>query len=215
MINGGILMKILVLGSSGVLGQAVVNQLAPLPDVDVVAFDRGKAGVKYPTFVDHVIGDATSVADLKRALTGVDVVFSTLGPFKVETYATPLVEAMQETGVTRLFWSTQFQIYDADISAENLALAQTFGFDEETERGYVKNQREAADIITAGQLQSTLLMIHFFKYDDSTQHAVLDPVDQPVSGGPISIPSLAVVLADILHREADFREEAIKISGKN
>lgn len=205
-------MKILILGSSGILGQAVLKQLAPLPDVTIRAFDRGKKSVVYPDFVEHAVGDATNVTDLKAALKDVDVVFSTLGPFNVETYATPLVQAMQETGVTRLFWSTQFQIYDKDISSDNLALAATFGFDEATERGYVQNQREAADIIEAGNLNSTLLMIHFFKYDDTLQHAILDPKGQPVSGGPISIPSLATVLAEMLHHEADYREDAIQIS---
>ncbi|GAT17967.1 NAD(P)H-binding protein [Secundilactobacillus silagei] len=208
-------MKILILGSSGILGQAVVKQLAPLPDVDLRVFDRGKKGVTYPDFVEHIVGDATSVADLKDALNGVDVVFSTLGPFKVETFATPLVQAMQEAGVSRLFWSTQFQIYDDGISPENLKLAASFGFDEATERGYVENQRQAADIIEATHLDSTLLMIHFFNYDQSIQHAVLDAKDQPVSGGPISIASLAIVLAEMLHHEADYRQDAIKISAKD
>ncbi len=35
-------MKILILGSSGVLGQAVLKQLAPLPDVTIRAFDQKK-----------------------------------------------------------------------------------------------------------------------------------------------------------------------------
>lgn len=143
------------------------------------------------------------------------MVFSTLGPFKVETFATPLVQAMQEAGVSRLFWSTQFQIYDDGISPENLKLAASFGFDEATERGYVENQRQAADIIEATHLDSTLLMIHFFNYDQSIQHAVLDAKDQPVSGGPISIASLAIVLAEMLHHEADYRQDAIKISAKD
>ena len=208
-------MRILVLGSSGVLGQAVVNRLAPLPDVTVRAFDRGKKDVKYPAFVEHTVGDATSVADLKGALKDVDVVFSTLGPFNVESFATPLVQAMQESEVKRLFWSTQFQIVNKEITPADLKLAASFGFDEADDRGYVGTQRNGANIISAGHLDSTLLLIHYFKYDQTIQHAVLDAVDQPMAGGPISVPTLAAVIAEMLSHEADYRDTAYKVSAKD
>lgn len=205
-------MKILILGSSGALGQAVVNQLAPLPDVTIRAFDRGKPGVVYPGFVEHVVGDALNVADLTAAMQDVDVVFSTLGPYKVDEFATAVVQAMRDARVQRLFWTTQFQIYDDQITPAGYKLAADFGFDAATEESYVANQRAAADIITAAGLQSTLLMVHFFQYEQTVQHAVLDAVDQPVSGGPISLGTLPVVVAEMLHHEADYRQVAIKVS---
>ena len=207
------MMKILVLGSSGALGQAVVNQLAPLPDVSLRVFDRGKAGVVYPKFVEHVVGDATKVEDLKAALQDVDVVFSTLGPMHVASYAKPVVAAVNATeGQQRLFWTTQFQIDQHEFSAEDFALAASFGFDEETERSYVSDQREGAEIIASSSVNSTLLMLHFFKPDQTIQHAVFNTRDEPISGGPISLSTLAIVIADILHHEEDFRQTAIKIS---
>lgn len=205
-------MKTLILGSSGTLGQAVVSKLAPLPDVELRVFDRGKKGIHYPAFVDHVVGNATSEDDLAAALQGVDVVFSTLGPLKVDAFARPLVAAMANAGVQRLFWTTQFQIYQPSLTRADFELAAQHGFDEQVERDYVQNQREGADIISASPLKSTLLMAQFFTSEDTIQHAVLDGKSQPISGGPISVSTLSTVIAEMVAHPTNYTQQAYKIS---
>ncbi|WP_421017160.1 NAD(P)H-binding protein [Furfurilactobacillus cerevisiae] len=202
----------MILGGSGKLGQAVYKQLAPFSDVTLRLFDRGKSSHNDTPLAEHIIGDATSVDDLKRALQGIDVVFSTLGPFHVETFAKPLTEAMNATGVKRLFWTTQFQIAAPTVTKENLVLAQTFGFDEKTERDYVANQTLGAKIIEAGHLDSTLLLCHFFDYNDAVQRVIVEPAAPKVSGGPISIGSMAIVIADMLRHEERYRQPQLMIS---
>lgn len=205
-------MNIVILGAFGHLGKAVYQLLEPLPNVNLTLFGREKENIEVASTTKVIFGDATNPADLEEALQGKDVVFSTLGPFHVETFATPLVETMEKLGVGRLFWTTQFQIRQAEVTEENIALAKTFGFDEETERTYVANQKLGAQIIEDSSLDYTLLMPHFFKYDNSIEKAILQDEDEMVKGEPISIYSLAVVLANLLLQPESYNRSGVIIS---
>ncbi|MBC1435086.1 NAD(P)H-binding protein [Listeria rocourtiae] len=205
-------MNIVILGAFGHLGKAVYQLLEPLPNVNLTLFGREKANIEVASTTKVIFGDATSTADLEEALRGQDVVFSTLGPFHVEAFAKPLVETMEKLDVKRLFWTTQFQIKQDEVTAENIALAQTFGFDEETERTYVANQKLGAQIIEGSGLDYTLLMPHFFKYDNSVAKVILQGEDETVKGGPISIYSLAVGLVYLLLRPELYSKAGVIIS---
>ncbi|WP_349516154.1 NAD(P)H-binding protein [Leuconostoc suionicum] len=206
--------NILILGSSSPLGFEVVNQLLPLPEVNIIAFDRGKAGIQYPQGVCHIIGDATNEDDLKDALKNIDTVFSTLGPFSVEKFAHPVVKVMTEEGVKRLFWTTEYQIFDKIISQKDIDLAATFGFDEEIERSYVENQKLGASIIQNSNLNYTLLLAHFFEYKDRIHKIYLNSIDEEIQGGPISVVSFAKILAEMIYHDELYEYSAIKISGE-
>ncbi|GKT02835.1 oxidoreductase [Furfurilactobacillus sp. OKN36] len=205
-------MNILILGGFGKLGQEVYRELAPLPEVNVTLFGRKHADAKPVTAANVFYGDATKVEDLVSALAGIDIVFSTLGPFEVEKYAVPLIEAMNEAGVGRLYWSTQFQIARPEVTQDMLDLAATFGFSEEVERNYVENQKLGASLIESSNLSYTLLLCHFFKYDDSVQKAIIEPSSQVIDGGPISVRSLAVTLSQLFQNPDDYRRAGVMIS---
>lgn len=206
--------NILILGSSSALGIAVLEQLCVLPNIQITAFDRGKESVSYPNFVKHIVGNATDYNDLKKALDNVDIVFSTLGPFEMEKFAIPLVQVMTELNIKRLFWTTQFQIFDSEVTQENLEMALDFGFSEEVELKYVETQKSGAKIIQNSSLDYTLLMLHFFYYDNRLQQAILNNPEEPMVGGPVSIGTLSKVLADIIYHEDLYQEKFIKISAQ-
>lgn len=206
--------NILILGSSSALGKAVLDQLCVLPNIEITAFDRGNKDVIYPNFVKHIIGDATDYNDLKEALVGIDIVFSTLGPFEMEKFATPLVKAMTELNIQRLFWTTQYQILDSEVSKENLDLALDFGFSEAVELTYVETQKAGAEIIRNSSLNYTLLMLHFFYYDNRLQQTVLNFQQEPIEGGPISVGTLAKMISEMIYHEELYEQRFIKISAK-
>ncbi|MBC1501339.1 NAD(P)H-binding protein [Listeria weihenstephanensis] len=205
-------MNIVILGAFGHLGKAVYQLLEPLPDVNLTLFGREKENIEVAPTTKVIFGDATNTEDLERVLQGQDIVFSTLGPFHVETFATPLVETMEKLGVKRLFWTTQFPIRQETVTDENIELAKVFGFDEETERTYVANQQLGAKIIEESSLDYTLLMPHFFKYDNTIEKAILQDDDETVKGDPISIYSLAVVLANLVLQPDRYSRKGVIIS---
>lgn len=207
-------MNVLILGGFGKLGEAVYRQLAPLSTINVTLFGRKHAEAPAYPAAKVIYGDATNVDDLKHALSGIDVVFSTLGPFDVEKFAVPLISAMTETGVTRLYWSTQFQIVQPTVTNDMIDLAATFGFSEEVERAYVENQTLGAKLIEDSDLNYTLLMCHFFKYDDTIQKSVVEPSGQAIHGGPISIYSLSVAISQLLQQPSDYQRAGVMISAK-
>lgn len=205
-------MNIVILGAFGHLGKAVYQLLEPLPNVNLTLFGWEKENIEVASTTKVIFGDATNPEDLEGALQGQDVVFSTLGPFHVETFAKPLVETMEKLDVKSLFWTTQFQIRQDEVTAENIALAKTFGFDEEMERTYVANQKLGAQIIEDSSLDYTLLMPHFFKYDNSIAKVILQDEDETVKGEPISIYSLAVGLVYLLLQPELYNKKGVIIS---
>ncbi|MCH4009158.1 NAD(P)H-binding protein [Companilactobacillus sp.] len=205
-------MNILILGT-GKLGYEVYKKVSVFSGTNITLFDRTPSE-QDTSLAKQIIGDATNVDDLKAALKGIDVVYSTLGPFDVDQFAKPLVKAMEETGVKRLFWTTQFQLNYPEITPENFALAKTFGFSEEIETNYVTGQKAGADTIKNSNLDYTLLLCHFFKYNDDVEKSIVEPVREKVSGEPISLYSLSLSIAEMLYNQDNYPEKEYMISAE-
>lgn len=74
-------MRIAVIGAGGGLGRNVVDA-ARKANHDVVALVRDLARADLPADVEAIVGDATRIHDLVRAMTGSDAtVFCAMPPF--------------------------------------------------------------------------------------------------------------------------------------
>ncbi|WP_260201616.1 hypothetical protein [Lactiplantibacillus pentosus] len=71
------MMNVLIIGT-GKLGYEVYRRVAVMPECHVTLLDHHRHDHDV-SLATQLIGDATSVEDLKRALVGIDVVFSTVG----------------------------------------------------------------------------------------------------------------------------------------
>jgi putative NADH-flavin reductase len=204
-------MNILIIGT-GKLGYEVYRRVAVMPQHHVTLLDhhRHEHDVSLAT---QLIGDASNVDDLKRALRGIDVVFSTVGITHAAQFATALVQAMDAVGVKRLFWTTQFQINYDQISEAMYTLAhREFGFSREVETTYVAGQKAGAAVIRNSDLDYTLLACHFFKYNDEVDQLIVEPAGNAVSGGPLSLFSLATLITDMLEHPQDYPQRELMIS---
>lgn len=207
-------MNILIIGT-GKLGYEVYRKVAVLPKSHVTLLDHHRHDHDV-SLATQLIGDASKVADLKRALQGIDAVFSTVGITHATQFATALVQAMDEVGVKRLFWTTQFQINYSHISEEMFVLAQReFGFSREIETTYVAGQKAGAAVIKASDLDYTLLECHFFKYNDDIDRLIVEPAGKSITGGPVSLPTLATLITDMLYHESDYPEHELMISAQH
>jgi uncharacterized protein YbjT (DUF2867 family) len=115
-----ILMKLLILGATGLTGRHVVD-LALRSGDSVTAFVRNPAA--RGELADHVTpatGDATSLHDLSAALPGHDAVVSALGGGNTLTSvrahdlfarsSTAVIGAATQAGVSRLVWLSSFGV---------------------------------------------------------------------------------------------------------
>lgn len=208
-----LMMNVLIIGT-GKLGYEVYRRVAVMPECHVTLLDHHRHDHDV-SLATQLIGDATSVEDLKRALVGIDVVFSTVGITQAETFATALVQAMDEVGVKRLLWTTQFQINADQISEAMYDLAnREFGFSREVETNYVAGQKAGAAVIKASDLAYTLLECHFFKYTDEADKLIVESAENAVSGGPLSIFSLATLIADMVLHNRDYPQHELLISAR-
>ncbi|HXF98576.1 MAG TPA: NAD(P)H-binding protein [Gaiellaceae bacterium] len=105
-------MRVAVLGASGRTGRELAAQ-ALARGHEVVAFVRSRERLgPLAERVAVVEGDATSRADVERALEGVEAVLSALGPVKggppdaMRRAAENVVQAMEARGLRRLVWLT-------------------------------------------------------------------------------------------------------------
>ena len=205
-------MNILIIGT-GKLGYEVYRRVAVMPQHHVTLLDhhRHEHDVSLAT---QLIGDASNVDDLKRALRGIDVVFSTVGRTHAAQFATALVQAMDAVGVKRLFWTTQFQINYDQISEAMYTLARReFGFSREVETTW-PGQRPGLRLSGIVILDYTLLACHFFKYNDEADQLIVEPAGNAVSGGPLSLFSLATLITDMLEHPQDYPQRELMISAR-
>lgn len=121
-------MKILVVGATGGSGRALVDELLAAGHA-VTAFSRNAERIEPQPGLGRVNGDATSAADIERAVVGHDAVVVTLGigenPLRVRLLGpahTPLdvrsagtrnvIRAMQRHGLKKLVVQTSYGVGD-------------------------------------------------------------------------------------------------------
>ncbi|SBT90196.1 Putative NADH-flavin reductase [Streptomyces sp. DI166] len=153
-------MNLLILGATGPTGRHVVDLALAAGDTVTVLARRPEAMAGHADRVTVIRGDATSRADLAKAMTGQDAVISALGRGKsiratdlFSRAATALVDAAAEVGVSRVVWMSSFGVGDTYRSAN--------AFQKATYRTFLKKiyaDKEASErILRAGDLDWTLV----------------------------------------------------------
>jgi putative NADH-flavin reductase len=128
-------MKLLVLGATGPTGRLVVERALESGDEVTVLARRPEALDALAGRVTVVAGDATSSAEVAKAMAGQEVVISALGrgrSIRAEDFftnaATAVVDAAKQTGVSRLVWMTSFGVGETfkDANALQRVMYRTF-----------------------------------------------------------------------------------------
>ncbi len=108
-------MKVLVIGATGPTGRLVLERAVRAGDTITALVRRPEALADLSGQVKVLSGDPTSATDLTAAMTGQDVVISTLGRGRsmgptdlFSRAATAMVSAAQQTGTTRVVWLSSF-----------------------------------------------------------------------------------------------------------
>ncbi|MET7991767.1 NAD(P)-binding oxidoreductase [Amycolatopsis sp. NPDC005232] len=147
-------MKVLVLGATGATGKLVVDQaLAAGHRVRALVRSPEKVPLRHPE-LEVVTGQPTDPQDVANAMTGVDVVISTLGATKgsVLTDATrAIIAGADRSGVRRVVVLSSFTVLRGRLSgAAKLMSGLTMG-------AMVRDKTAAEELLRASDLDWTIV----------------------------------------------------------
>jgi putative NADH-flavin reductase len=153
-------MKLLVLGATGPTGRFVIDRAMDRGDTVTVLARRPEALNEIAEPVNVIVGDATSSGDVAKAAAGQDAVISALGrgtSVRADNLFTraaqAVVEAAQETGVSRLVWLSSFGVGEtfATAHAVQKIMYRTFL------RNIYANKKASEETIRSSGLEWTLV----------------------------------------------------------
>ncbi len=181
--------NVLIVGASGNIAGIVIDLLRTESDIQLTLFLRSDRRLK--SRVDPgwriIEGDALKPGDLKKAMTGINVVYANLAG-DLEEMAKIIVKTMDEAGVKRLIFISSIGIYDDPV------------------RPVLRPYRKAADVIEASDLDYTILRPTWFTSVDEVDYEITRK-GEPEKGSVISMKSLATFITTLIKSpEKNIRE---------
>ncbi len=181
--------NVLIVGASGNIAGIVIDLLRKESDIQLTLFLRSDRRLK--SRVDPgwriIEGDALKPGDLKKAMTGINVVYANLAG-DLEEMAKIIVKTMDEAGVKRLIFISSIGIYDDPV------------------RPVLRPYRKAADVIEASDLDYTILRPTWFTSVDEVDYEITRK-GEPEKGSVISMKSLATFITTLIKSpEKNIRE---------
>lgn len=202
--------NLLILGASGPIGKLVATRLEGTGHharLFVRASGKITAGMDQEVFE----GDASDQESLFRAMEGVDIVFSNLGPYRMKGFAEAVVGAMKRRGVRRLLWTATAGIYgefDESVAADNYA---ELGGPPTQKGSYLHDQREGADSVANSGLEYTTFRWNWLTDDETESDVVVTRKGEVLRGGPISRRTVAGFVVSVIDHPERFINESLGI----
>ncbi|KID42482.1 NAD(P)H-binding protein [Fructilactobacillus fructivorans] len=198
--------KILIIGATGNVGQAVRRNLLDQTDDFLTLFSRS-SGQKFSNNDREkaISGDVNDLSALEKVVKGQDEVFVALSG-NLPEMAKNIVQAMDDENVKRLIFITSMGIYN-----EVPAKVSSSGNLKNNSR--LEPYRKAADVIESSDLDYTLIRPGWF--DNGSSEYEITYKGQSVSGNRVAIASIADLATRLLQdRQLDVRE-SIAINRKS
>ncbi len=186
--------KVIVIGATGSLAQYVIEAVKELEGIELTLFARNKNRLSKSIAEGCTVveGDAINYADIKKAIAGQGIVYVNLAG-NLETMATNIVKAMQETGVKRIIAISSIGIYETPL------------------RSVLVPYRQLADVIEASGLEYTILRPDWFTNGNEIDYTITHK-GEPERGKAISRKSIAAFIATIIENSELYKKENLGIS---
>ena len=196
--------RVLILGATGTLGKALVDELLKTENHLTLFSRHAKSIYTDTTKITAINGNALSLSDLRGAIKGIDVVFCAISGEALPKVATNLTFVMNESGISRLLFMGAVGIYneipDEIGGKDNL----------ENEPAQIPN-REAVDIIEMSNLNYTILRPGYLHMGERGDY-VLTAKEEPAKGNTTTISSLVDFAIQLIQNEKLFSRENISIT---
>lgn len=198
-------MKILILGATGTFGTALTEKLLSETEHQLTLFSR-HAENKYQNSerVNAVNGNATNIEDLRKVLSGQEVVYSAISGDELPAVAENLKILMPEFNIKRLLFMSAVGIYNEipdDIDGEDNL---------DNEPAQIPN-RKAADIIENSDLNYTILRPGYLR-EGSPDDYVLTVKGQSAKGYISTIPSVVKFAIELIEDDKLHLRESVSIT---
>jgi uncharacterized protein YbjT (DUF2867 family) len=203
--------NILILGASGQVAVHARRALLAETDNQLTLFVRHpeKLGAVDPLREKVVVGDALSLADLFRAMAGVDLVYANLGGEDIEFQSANVVTAMLQLHIPRLIWISTLGIYDevpGEFGRYNKAYLGKGG-----DHSYLETYRRAALTVSESDLDSTILRPAWLTNRDDVDYELTDK-GEPFKGTVVSRRSVGELVARIIQNPDAYVDRSLGVS---
>ena len=196
--------KVAIFGAVGHTGKYITRKMQALEGVEVTAFvrDPAKFGDMDIADVNVAKGDALVAEDVAAAMAGQDVLLCSLEG-DVLSMARNIVAALPASGVRRIVWITGMGIHHEIKGPRGVMLAMYA----KTRPEYI----EAADLIAASGVSTTLLRCPGIRDGDSTAYELTREGEQP-KNLPVDRAAIAQCMADVVVDESFGANESLGIT---
>lgn len=199
--------NVLVIGASSRIALWADPMLVNDPDVNVTLFVRQAQRLGPSLQTQNIItGDATNLDDVSAAVKGQDIVYASLAG-EVVKQAQTIVKAMDANNVKRLLWTSSLGIYDEVPGKFGEWNKQILG-------DYLTKYRQAADIITASDLDYTIIWPAWLTDDDESDYEVTRG-DEPFKGTEVSRRSVAEYAVSLINDPTKDKRESVGLDKAN
>lgn len=204
-------MKILILGAAGQIAQLLRQKLLAQTDAELILYARNASRriTKVNKAREQIVdGDFNELAKLTEAMQGVAVVYVNAMGDKEAIQA--IMQAMKETGVTKIIGATILGIYDE--------VAGTFGEWNKRMVGTsrIKQQAESTRLVEDSEFDYTLLRLTWlYNQQGNTQYS-LTFKGEPFVGAQVTRQAVAQLIVDIIKdKTGRFARASLGVSEPN
>lgn len=196
--------NILIIGATGTVGSTTRQYFLDhsSDQLTLMARNTRRLGTLDGTRERAVTGSVTDAAALQTALAGQDVVFAALSG-DLKTMAQALVAGMDQAGVKRLLFIASMGIYNeipASLGGGNLA-----------SNPVLQPYRDAADVISASDLNYTTIRPGWFDDGDDTDYQVTKK-GEPFGGHDVAVQSIADLVLRLAHDDTFGARDSLGIN---
>ena len=199
--------NVLVLGANGKIAKLATAQLLDNGQNHLTLFLRNAQRLA-DAASDRVTvfeGDASSVANLKSAMAGIDVVYANLAGHNIEDEAKAVVAAMVASHVKRLIWISTLGIYDE--------VPGNFGRwnHQMLDGGYLETYAAAAKIIEDSDLDYTVIRPAWLDNKDEVDYETTQK-GEAFKGTEVSRKSIAAVVTKLVANPTEAVRESLGVN---
>ncbi|MEJ6400834.1 NAD(P)H-binding protein [Nicoliella lavandulae] len=195
--------KVLIIGASGSLGQALTKQLLNNDDYQLTLFSRSATQLNIDASnVKLVDGNASNPNDLDSVLQGQDAVFVALSG-NLPKMATTITNAMNKEHVSRIIFISSMGIYNEipeSVGASgNLA-----------HNPFLQQYRDAADIVEQSGLNYTIIRPGWF--DNGSTNYEVTGRNEPFGGHDVSRAAIADLVTKLINDDHLYSKTSVGIN---
>ncbi|MBF0601812.1 NAD(P)H-binding protein [Limosilactobacillus oris] len=203
--------QVLILGATRQIAGHAITALLDETDAHLLLFTRHP---QHLTVTDEareavIKGDTLDPASLDAAVAQADVVYANLRNLEIEQQAKNIVAAMDKNKVKQLVWISSIGIYDEVPGKFGEWNNEVLGGGQED--SYLRTYRKAADVISASDLDYTIIRPAWLTNKDEVEYETTER-GEAFKGTEVSRKSIGALVATIIADPAKYARKDLGVN---